>query len=252
MISLAKKIYNTSKIIRLRNFLNINPVKINTSHINLNSSVSDAFLWRTEKNFKTIFKFTDLYRLFFGELGKVKISFYDKNFIKIKELKISEINLYNNLIIDKNFMNGIEDHGTFYIFHENKKNIKSIIRNSCYTGFEKNNGIYSFVHGNLPVLTNKKYKNLSHNIISRSLFFYNNYKIQKNFYSYDYSEIFIHNPTNSKIIFFANNVKYSLNKYCSIIFETKKEKIINLKSKCFILRPIIFSYKNGFMDVHHG
>ena len=83
MISLAKRLYNNSQIIKLRNLLGFNPVKINTYHINSDSSVSDAFLWRTEKNFTTIFKFTDLYNLFFNELGKVKIIFYDKNFLVI-------------------------------------------------------------------------------------------------------------------------------------------------------------------------
>ena len=252
MISLAKKIYNSSQVIKIRNFLNLKPVKIDISHINSNSSVSDAFLWRTEKNFETIFKFTDLYKLFFNELGKIKIIFYDKNFKEIKEIQLSDIKLYNNFIIDKNFLNGIEDYGTFYIFHETSKNINSIIRNSCYTGFKKNNEIFSFVHGNLPVLINNKNIKSMPNIIGKSLFFSKNYKIQKNFLDYDFSEIFIHNPTNSKINFFLNNTNYTLDKYCSLIIEVQKEKVINLKSKCFILRPIIFSYRNNFLDVHHG
>ena len=45
MISLAKRLYNNSQIIKLRNLLGFNPVKINTYHINSDSSVSDAFLW---------------------------------------------------------------------------------------------------------------------------------------------------------------------------------------------------------------
>lgn len=252
MILLTKRLYNNSQVIRLRNLLGLNPVKINTSHINSDTSVSDAFLWRTEKNFTTIFKFTDLYKLFFNELGKVKIIFYDKYFKEIKKIKLSDIELYNNFIIDKNFLNGIEDYGTFYIFHETNKNIKSIIRNSCYTGFKKDNEIFSFVHGNLPVFTNKENIKSMHNIIGKSLFFYKNYKIQKNFLDYDFSEIFVHNPTNSKINFFLNNTNYTLNKYCSLILKVQKEKIINLKSKCFIFRPIIFNYKNNFLDVHHG
>ena len=252
MISLAKKIYNNSQFIKLRNLFYLNPVKIDTSHISSNSSVSDAFLWRTDENFETIFKFTDLYKLFFDELGKVKIIFYDKNYKEIKELLLSDIKLYNNLIIDKNFMNGIEDYGTFYIFHKTNKNIKSIIRNSCYTGFKKENEIFSFVHGNLPVLTYRKnYKSLQ-NIVCKSLIFYKNFKIQKNFLDYDFSEIFVHNPTNSKIKFYLNNTCYKLNKYSSLILKVQKEKTINLKSKCFILRPIVFSYKKNFLDVHHG
>tara|TARA_B100000886_G_scaffold59431_2_gene36758 strand:+ start:10022 stop:10780 length:759 start_codon:yes stop_codon:yes gene_type:complete len=249
---LIKKIYNHPNFVFLRNLLDFNPIKINTSHISSNLSVSDGFLWRTEKNFRTIFKFTDLYKLFFGELSKVKIVFYDKNFKQLKSLNFSDLNLYNNLTIDKNFMHGIEDYGTFYIFHETEKNIDSIIRNSCYTGYQKNNKIFSFVHGNLPTLVNTKNRKIQKNIIGKSLFFYKNYKIQKNFFNYDFSEIFLQNPTNSKIFFFLNNTKYSLNKYCSIILKIKKEKIINLKSKCFIFRPIVFSYKNNYIDVHHG
>jgi len=246
-----KKIFNKQFIIFLRNLSDFYPVKINTSFLEPNTSVSDAFLWRTENNYKTIFKFTDIYKLFFNEIGKVKLIFYDKNFKLLKEIKVEEIKLHNNFIIDKTFMNGVEDYGTFYIFHETKKNLKSVIRNSCYTGFEKNNNIFSYVHGNLPILTNKK-NIISIDIIGKSKFFYKNYKIQKNFLDYDYSEIFIHNPTSSEIKFFLNNYPHFLKKYNSIIINIKNEKIINLKSKCFILRPIVFSYKNNFLDVHHG
>ena len=50
-------------------------------------------------------------------------------------VQILNIELSNKLVIDRNFLDGLEDFGVFYIFHRSKLNINSIIRNSCYTGY---------------------------------------------------------------------------------------------------------------------
>ena len=49
------------------------------------------------------------------------------------------------LVIDKKFMNDIEDYGTFYIFHNTNSKFNSILRNSCYTGYSLNKNLPSFV-----------------------------------------------------------------------------------------------------------
>ena len=49
------------------------------------------FFWRTDNQFKTIFKYTDIFKLFFNDpTSKAEIIFYDKSnkFLKKKLLKI--------------------------------------------------------------------------------------------------------------------------------------------------------------------
>ena len=52
---------------------------------------------------------------------------------------------------DKEFLNNLEDYGTFVVFHifDNGSCSGVKIINRCYVGFSKDNGIPSFMHGNL-------------------------------------------------------------------------------------------------------
>ena len=78
------------------------------------------------------------------------------------------------------------------------------------------------------------------------------YKIQKFFDNLDKNELYFSNPTSKKIHFTVNDKDYSLASWCSLIIEIKENKIIEINSNCLFLRPLIFSYKNDFLDVHHG
>jgi len=60
MKSLLNKFFKNRFAILLRNTLNVFPVRVNKYYLNKNISISDAFLFRTDNNFKTIFRFTDL------------------------------------------------------------------------------------------------------------------------------------------------------------------------------------------------
>ena len=58
-----------------------------------NFSVSDGFPWRTDNNFKTNFKYTDLLKVFYDEINSnVEIHFYDKNNNLIKTS--SDLSMY--------------------------------------------------------------------------------------------------------------------------------------------------------------
>ena len=81
---LVKKILNKNIIINLRNLLNIYPVHMSINNISC-ATVSDAFLWRTDDNFKTIFKFSDILNTFYNiKSSWVELEFYSKKneFIK--------------------------------------------------------------------------------------------------------------------------------------------------------------------------
>jgi hypothetical protein len=249
------KLSNLSLLIR--NTLKINPVDVVTFNIK-KSSISDAFAWRTDNGYKTIFKFSDVLNLFYKiKKSKINIEFYNKENKFIKKIKISSLKLSNQLLIDKKFFNGLESFGVFYVYHQANIGFDSedSISNRCYLGYSLNNNLFSFVHGN----TLSKHKpinssNLTTNTdpVQMSLLKNQNYKIQKYFFDYDKNELMFCNPTRFNIDFDIDNKKYFLKKGCSQILTFKNTTTINIKSNCMFLRPTIFSYKDKFIDVHHG
>ena len=70
--------------------------------------------WRTDKSFKTIFKFTDILNLYLNDnTSMVEILFFSKDAKLIKSINIRNIELNNKLVIDKSFLGGLGDYGTF-------------------------------------------------------------------------------------------------------------------------------------------
>ena len=63
---------------------------------------------------------------------------------------------------------------------------------------------------------------------------------------------FFSNPTKKTINFSIDHENYILKDGCSLLIEFNDKKIIEIKSNCLFLRPIIFSYKGKYIDVHHG
>ncbi len=254
MISLIKKIVNSELIIKLRNSIQLSPVDLSLNNINF-SSVSDSFLWRTDNNFITKINFIDILNLYYGETNTdANIYFYDKKFKLIKSLELKKLKKINTLILDKSFFENLESYGTFYIFHKSSNKTKTkIISNRCYVGFSKNNNHFSFLHGNLL----SRFKSLDGNseikgdIIKTSLFMNQNYKIQKYFNKKYQNEIFLSNPTSTKINFSIEQKKYSLLKGESIIIKLTSS-VVNIKSNCLFFRPIVFCYNKDYFDVHHG
>lgn len=254
---LLKKFFLSPAGIIIRNTLNFNPVDIVTQHIK-NASVSDAFAWRTDKGFKTIFKFSDLMKLYYKyENTVIKIEFYDKKNNFLKSIKIKCLKLSNKLVIDKEFLNGIEDYGVFYVYHKTNKSIpnEDSISNKCYLGYSLNKNFFSFVHGNClsryKSLNNAKYTK-KYSPVKMSLRNNQLYKIQKLFKQYDRNELLFCNPTESKITFDLNNKKYILENGSSLIIDYNNLETVIIKSNCMFLRPTIFSYKKQYFDVHHS
>ena len=78
------------------------------------------------------------------------------------------------------------------------------------------------------------------------------YKIQNFFRNLDKSELFFVNPTSKKIRFSINGKNYFLSSGCSTIINTTKDETIDIKSNCLFFRPLIFNYKDDYIDVYHG
>ena len=106
MKSFIKKIAKSNLSISIRNLIGFRPVALNSNKLRQNFSVSDGFPWRTDNNFKTNFKYTDLLKVFYDELNSnVEIHFYDKNNMeKIKISKSSTISSFEKKSFIYNFV----------------------------------------------------------------------------------------------------------------------------------------------------
>ena len=256
MRSLFKKLAQSRTAISVRNILNLRPIYINFNNHITSLSVSDAFPWRTDINFETLFKFTDILSFFFDIKGtNAQIVFYDNQGVLLKSIKLKDLKVSNELVINKTLLDGIEGYGTFYIFHEMEQNTIQIesISNKCYTGFSYKGNLHSFVHGN-TIVKGKNFfnSNQSSDFILTSFLRNNIYKIQSSFDNVDKSELFFSNPTSKTIYFSIDKKRYSMKKSQCKIVEITNKKDVTIKSNCYFLRPIIFKYKNDFIDVYHG
>ena len=239
MRSFIRKIARTDLGILLRNSLNLKPVDINIDNVK-HSSVSDAFAWRTDNNFITKFKYSDILNIFFKIKNSwVEFNFFSKDNELIKQIKIDDLDLSNELIINSELLDGLKDYGTFYVYHFTDEIIdnENIISNKCYLGYSQNNQLYSFVHGNILVKYKKIHKDKKEftNMVKTSFFKNHYYKIQKYFDNFDKSELFFANPTSKTIIFTIDDITYKLNGGCSLIIDITRKKIPNIKSNCLFL-----------------
>jgi len=83
--SLVDKLKNNRVVKFLRNKFSINPIFIDTSKINSSGIISDSFIWRTDSGFETVFKFSDMPKIFLQKNDtKAEMLFYDSenNFLK--------------------------------------------------------------------------------------------------------------------------------------------------------------------------
>ena len=255
---LVKKLFKTNFIILLRNSIKFKPIHINHCSKNYPISVSDAFLWRTDNGYKTKIKYSDILRLFYKIRDSwIEIHFYSKNNDLIKIKKIENLNFSNEFEITSKFLNGLEDYGSFYIYHfSNKSNLlnnKDIISNRCYLGYSLKDSLYSYVHGNIHAKFTSIYskEKILTDIVKTSFFTNYTYTIQKYFDGFDKNELFFVNPTSKTIKFSIEKKKFKLKANSSLLIETKSP-ILHIKSNCLFLRPTIFSYKNNYFDVHHS
>ena len=258
MKSLIKKILNTNFAIKIRNILDIRSVPMSINNIDSFASVSDAFCWRTDNGFSTVFKYSDILNLFYKTRNsQVELRFYTKENKFIKNLVIENLDYSNELLINSDFLGGLKDYGSFYIYHLTTDNIndENIISNKCYVGYSKNNSLHSFVHGNTLVrfVNINNHKNLEQTDIVKITFLKNQkYKIQNFFRNLDKSELFFVNPTSKKIRFSIDNDNYSLFGGCSIVVEATEKQSVEIKSNCLFFRPVIFNYKGEYIDAYHG
>jgi hypothetical protein len=252
-----KKFFKNKFFLNLRNLFGIKPSYFNINNLDENKSISDAFFWRVDHNFSTIFRYTDLTKYFLNENSELTLVFFDNKNNFINKVNISnESMISGELNIGSYLLNNESSYGTFYVFHKINKKIDISIRQSCYTGYSFKKNLSSFVHGNTPVAYNNLHKPNAKNkygLAGYNLFINKTYRVQNYLGDYHNVEIMLMNPCNKKISIETNSSKFNLNIGESKILEMNNlKKSIVLKSRCYLLRPIIFAYKNDFLDVFHG
>ena len=245
-------------MIKVRNFFNLRPLNIDKTKLKGKVSISDSFCWRTDNNFKTIVRFSDILKTFYNlENSQVHMKIYSKNYKLIKEIEFSKLENLNEYIISKENLNGLESYGTFFLFHKfhDEKKSDIFISNRCYLGFSKNENLYSFVHGNTlsKYVTMDNYSKIKSDLVQSTFLSYSSkYKIQNYFDNSFENEIFLANPTSKKIRYKVNNVSKTLKNGESIIIKINNKNTVLIESNCLFFRPIVFSSKNEYLDVYHG
>ena len=258
MKSYFKKIFNLNLIIKIRNFLNLRPVSIDKSKLGGKVSISDSFCWRTDNNFRTIIRFSDILKTFYNiDNTQVQMIIYSKDFQLIKKINFDDIKNLNEYVISKETLNGLESYGTFFLFHKfiDKEKSDIFISNRCYLGFSRNENLYSYVHGNTlsKYVNMENFSDIKSDLVQNTFLKYSSkYKVQNYFDGNSNNEIFLANPTSKKIKYKVNNVSKTLKNGESIIIKISGKNTVLIESNCLFFRPIVFSSKNEYLDVYHG
>ena len=175
-------------------------------------------------------------------------------------LGIASTNFKNGDLTDKIRIDDVindnkKKSGHFFIFHELSAKFQDriLLRNSCYTSYNFKNNVQSVVHGNLPVLAeNQRLIPYKKNIIQVSHLKKYDYLVQNNFKEYDKVEAFLFNPINIDLKVKINELSFTLKSLSSKIINLPTAEIYKVKSKCLLMRPILFVYKDKIFDVFHG
>jgi hypothetical protein len=252
---LLRPFYNSSLAIRIGNFTRLRTVIF--KDIPYNNSASDLFFWKTHQGFETIFRATDIGRHYFDKDSILKLIFFDN---KGSELKSFDFNFSSKVIefhITKEIMQ-IESFGSFVALNLLNENVEEEIKitNRCYVGYSRNHDEPSFVHGNVisrHVKQNNP-KQESVNLLSNFWSHKSNttYLLQKDFKYFEENEFVFINPLNRKIEIALNGCQYYLSPMETKIISAKGDSLYSIKSNFGFPRPLVFSYKNNFFDVHHS
>jgi len=253
--SLLKFLANTNLAISMRNAFGINPMHTVYPKYAQPVSISDSFPWRTSNGFHTVFRFSDLLREYFNVFGSTAIvEIFDEKNCLLKRLIFDDLSLSNELLVNQDLLDGHAGYGCFYIYQTSEKELNADfrIKHRSYVGFSLNNQLPSFIHGNIQtrymdIRSGKIRKDLIQQSLRKQ-----NYRIQNYFKNLDKVEFFFINPLSKKISFTVNNLNFSLKGGASMIVDLSGERDIQITSNIFIFRPIIFEYKNDFVNVYHA
>lgn len=242
--------------LKVRNKFGIKPSSFYVPYIQWYLSASDLFLWRSDYNWKTVFRASDTAIKYFGIQSTLKIIvcdhqniILDSKYIEFKD-GIAEV-----FIDDFEFQQNKSGH--FYAFtvldeasHANPDNIKII--NRCYTGYSFMGNCWLFVNGNLICVYSDE-NELQHPAFLSNIGKFS-YTIQRPFDEglCNY-ELFLVNPTDRDQLFELDCNSIKLRSLESTIIPLiNNTTVMTVRSSFELPRAIIIKIANNFVDVHHA
>jgi len=240
---------------------------------NIDSSVSDLFIWISDDDWKTFFELIGICGLFEDKPSKALLYLYDKNgnTLGIHSFEL-DTHKKTTINISKLLPSNSGDFGTFSIFHMSSPRsitqYDSFIAERGYTGYQyKSSTLLSFVHGNHDAIAYNRKSEKTELLGSSSLF------------KRDFNLQYLLEPEHKYFIGIVNNSNFEKNIKLSVVknknlygtlyyneFVIKPNGIhfafvqlksgqkgrVIINSKLIMARPIIIRIKGNNMDVFHG
>lgn len=218
-------------------------------------SGSDLFVWRTDGDFQTVVRISDIAKNYFGLDSRLLLRLYDSDGVFIKEQVFEFSDNVMEIAIDKALLDDHEGMGTFAAFHLIDEDVEDVkISNRCYVGYSKAGNLPSFVHGNII----GEYLKLGQadRTVRNDTFFPlpepTQYTLQKDFSPYDRSELLFVNATQYRVWIEVNGERQTVKPHAPARFDVASTEVVEIRSNFPYPRPTVFSYKGAFYDCHHG
>jgi hypothetical protein len=249
--------------LRLRNFVGIRPYRPAAGNLlgwvlpggDESFSSSDLFVWRTDGDFRTVIRVSDIARNYFGLDSSLLLRLYDSEGGLIREAMFEFRDNVMEIAIDEDLLEGRKGIGTFAAFHLIDEDVADVkIINRCYVGYSNGGNLPSFVHGNI-IGEYVKLGKAKRNVRNDTLFPLpepTHYTIQKDFSLYDRSELFFVNATQYRVWIEVNGERKTVEPPAPVRFNVESSDLVELRSNCPCPRPTVFSYKGEFYDCHHA
>lgn len=220
-------------------------------------AASDQFLWRTDNGFQTEFRVSDIVGKYYQEESYLRVHIFDRFGREISCFKRDFEKSAESIFIDGNNAES-DSYGTFCVFHIPKQdaNTSYAITNRCYTGYSRQGSIPSFVHGNLLskicILGAESSYKLESGFINHKKM--TEFYIQKDLNDFEKSELVFTNPLDISLNVMVGESSLNLKpgEVRLIKMDGHVSSPLKIKSDFFFPRPIIFSYRKKYFDVHHA
>tara|TARA_B100000925_G_scaffold285583_1_gene262092 strand:- start:1219 stop:2001 length:783 start_codon:yes stop_codon:yes gene_type:complete len=260
MKKFLKQVFHSNLGITVRNLVNFRPPQFLHAYED-QYLASDLFVWRTDDDYETIFKGSNILKKYYGLKSYLKIIFYNESGSLIKEMDIDFPDIGTLTLLINEELLGVKSTGTFCVFNypKDKTQKKLSVTNKCYVGYGKG-GSYSMFHGNMVALSLKQdtpssemANSLSPTVSSRSGTY--EYIIQKKFDSKSVVTLVFSNPLSREVNFSVNGQRNIIKPKGCILFLVDNEKvdgIIKIKSDFIFPRPIVICEDENYIDCHHG
>jgi hypothetical protein len=220
---------------------------------------SDIFIWRTDGEYKTVYKCNNILKEFYNRDSLLYVVFYDElgNTLFDKWHRFDDNSFV--LKIDHDLI-GFNGYGTFMVFNlPIDMNIRDIhISNRCYVGYGTKDR-YSMLHGNLiakmvtgSTLAPSDFPGAIKPAVKSRLGKFK-YYIQESLNCDAENELMLTNPTHRLASFRVGNTEHVVKPNgCVIIKLETFDNPVSVESDFSMPRPIIFTKMCDLIDVHHG